>query len=116
MLSQDCHGLVETSSAQARLGLLLTHLTHELERLRVVEVAAPGHKAEIRGQACDTPEPSRSRSLTGGKQAGLAGAQLWLGWGKHWEPIKETVIHRSQTWLDPEFRGRHTWTLVSVSI
>lgn len=46
VLSRDFHGLMEPSSALARLAELVTHLTDEQERLRVVEGAAPGHRAE----------------------------------------------------------------------
>lgn len=71
-------GLTEPSSPQARLALLLTHLTEEHERLRVVKAAA--YRARSRRQACDTLEPSRSRSLT------------WLGAGRAGKPPVVTGV------------------------
>nr|XP_044635514.1 translation initiation factor IF-2-like [Equus asinus] len=57
---------MELSSIQARLALLLTHLTDERERLRLGRAATPGHTARGQAQAFD----SSSRSLTAGSRRG----------------------------------------------
>ena len=103
MLSQDWHST--SAIAQARLALLLTHLTDEQEK-QSGEGGHGGYRVRSQGQACDIPEPTRCRSLAGWEQAGLEGTQGCLGWGKHWEPLEATLIHKHQLWLDQKLQFR----------
>lgn len=79
VLSQDWHSI--SAIAQARLALLLTHLTDEQEK-QSGEGGHRGYRVRSRGRACDIPEPWRCRSLAGWEQAGLEGTQGCLGLGK----------------------------------